>query len=84
MFAGEFPCKLDVKGLFAMPASLREYFALPGNPEVKKALLSNEASPIHYPDGRQPLPGDAEIARYPFGAQSEADVEVTPVDSMFE
>src|SRR5437764_11409216 len=39
MFAGEFPCKLDDKGRFAMPASLREYFALPGNPEVKKAVL---------------------------------------------
>ena len=39
MFAGEFPCKLDDKGRFAMPASLREYFALPGNGEVKKAVL---------------------------------------------
>jgi MraZ protein len=39
MFAGEFPCKLDDKGRFAMPASLREHFALPGNPEVKKAVL---------------------------------------------
>ena len=25
MFAGEFPCKLDDKGRFAMPASLREH-----------------------------------------------------------
>ena len=39
MFAGEFPCKLDDKGRFAMPASLREYFAVPGNLEVKKAVL---------------------------------------------
>jgi MraZ protein len=39
MFAGEFPCKLDDKGRFAMPASLREYFAMPGNLEVKKAVL---------------------------------------------
>ena len=39
MFAGEFPCKLDDKGRFAMPASLREYFALPGHAEVKKAVL---------------------------------------------
>jgi MraZ protein len=39
MFAGEFPCKLDDKGRFAVPASLRERFALPANPEVKKAVL---------------------------------------------
>lgn len=39
MFAGEFPCKLDDKGRFAMPASLRERFALPGNPEIKRAVL---------------------------------------------
>ena len=39
MFAGEFPCKLDEKGRFAMPASLRERFALPANPDVKKAVL---------------------------------------------
>ena len=39
MFAGEFPCKLDDKGRFAMPASLREYFAVPGNLEVKKSVL---------------------------------------------
>lgn len=39
MFAGEFPCKLDEKGRFAVPASLRERFALPNNPEIKKAVL---------------------------------------------
>lgn len=39
MFAGEFPCKLDDKGRFAVPASLRERFALAGNPEIKKAVL---------------------------------------------
>jgi len=39
MFAGEFPCKLDDKGRFAMPASLREHFAMPGHLEVKKAVL---------------------------------------------
>ena len=39
MFAGEFPCKLDEKGRFAVPASLRERFAVPGSPAVKKAVL---------------------------------------------
>ena len=39
MFAEEFPCKLDDKGRFAMPASLREYFVVPSHLEVKKAVL---------------------------------------------
>ena len=39
MFAGEFPCKLDEKGRFAVPASLRERFALPDHAEVKRAVL---------------------------------------------
>jgi MraZ protein len=39
MFAGEFPCKLDEKGRFAVPTSLRDRFAVPGSPEVKKAVL---------------------------------------------
>ena len=39
MFAGEFPCKLDDKGRFVVPTSLRERFALPANPELKKAVL---------------------------------------------
>lgn len=39
MFAGVYPCKLDDKGRFAMPASLREHFALPKQTEVKKAVL---------------------------------------------
>jgi MraZ protein len=39
MFAGEFPCKLDDKGRFAVPASIRERFALPGNTEAKRAVL---------------------------------------------
>lgn len=39
MFAGEFSCKLDDKGRFAVPASLRDRFALPGNAAVRKAVL---------------------------------------------
>ena len=39
MFAGEYPCKLDDKGRFAMPASLRETFAVPNHSELKKAVL---------------------------------------------
>lgn len=39
MFAGEFPCKLDDKGRFAVPATLRDRFSLPEPPGVKKAAL---------------------------------------------
>lgn len=39
MFAGEFPCKLDDKGRFAVPASLRERFITSDLPQVKKAVL---------------------------------------------
>jgi MraZ protein len=39
LFAGEFPCKLDEKGRFAVPASLRDYFGVPGSPAIKKAVL---------------------------------------------
>ena len=39
MFAGEFPCKLDDKGRFAVPSSLRERFALPDQPSIRKAVL---------------------------------------------
>ena len=39
MFAGEFPCKLDDKGRFAVPASLRDRFAIAGKAEIKKAVL---------------------------------------------
>jgi MraZ protein len=39
LFAGEFPCKLDEKGRFAVPTSLRDHFGVPGNPAIKKAVL---------------------------------------------
>jgi transcriptional regulator MraZ len=39
LFAGEFPCKLDEKGRFAVPTSLRDHFGVPGNPTIKKAVL---------------------------------------------
>ena len=39
MFAGEFPCKLDDKGRFAIPASLRDRFAIVGKAAIKKAVL---------------------------------------------
>ena len=38
LFAGEFPCKLDEKVALRF-ASLRDYFAVPGSPAIKKAVL---------------------------------------------
>jgi zinc protease len=66
------------------PARLEIVLAGTGMSEVKKALLSNAPTPIQYPDARPPLPGDAEIAKFSFGAQGDADVEIVQVDSMFE
>jgi zinc protease len=66
------------------PARLEIVLAGTGMSDVKKALLSNAPTPIQYPDARKPLPNDAAIATFPFGAQGDADVEVVQVDSMFE
>lgn len=43
MFAGEYPCKLDEKGRFALPSSLRDYFVVPGQAEAKKVVLVRSA-----------------------------------------
>lgn len=39
MFAGEYTCKLDDKGRFAVPTSLREPFSLSEGGEAKRAML---------------------------------------------
>jgi hypothetical protein len=60
---------------------------------VKKTLLSGEPTPIHYQadaQGKTPekpasqLATDKQIEVVPFGVQSEADVQLAPVDQMFE
>src|SRR5207244_3727449 len=66
------------------PARLEIVLAGTGMDDVRKTLLSNAPTPIQYPDARQPLPNDAEIAKFPFGAQGEADVELVQVESVFE
>jgi zinc protease len=61
--------------------------------EMKKAILSNAPTPIHYQkdaDGKSPerpkaqLDTDAQIAKLPWGAKGDADVEIVPVAQMFE
>lgn len=39
MFAGEYACKLDDKGRFSVPTSLREPFSLSQDPCAKRAML---------------------------------------------
>jgi zinc protease len=60
---------------------------------VKKTVLSGDATPIQYQrdaTGKTPdkppaqLATDKEIEKFPFGARGDADVEITPVDKMFE
>jgi MraZ protein len=39
MFAGEYACKLDDKGRFSVPTSLREPFSLSESSDAKRAML---------------------------------------------
>ena len=39
MFAGEYPCKLDDKGRFSVPASLRNSFCLADHGDARRAVL---------------------------------------------
>jgi hypothetical protein len=60
---------------------------------VKKALLSGDPTPIHYQRdaaGKTPqkpaeqLATDKEIEKSPFGAKGDSDIQVVPVERMFE
>jgi hypothetical protein len=56
---------------------------------VKQVILANQPTPIRYQDAsvKRPQPqldADAEIARHPFGAIGESDVEIVPVEKLFE
>ena len=75
------------------PSKLEIVLAGKDMASVKKAVLSGEPTPIQYQrdaTGKTPekppaqLATDREIEKFPFGARGDADVEVTPVDRMFE
>ena len=60
---------------------------------LKKAILANEPSPIHYPTDAAGKPRvvpkavsdtDATIAAFPLGAQGEADVRIVKVTALFQ
>jgi zinc protease len=75
------------------PSKLEIVLAGKDMASVKKTVLSGEPTPIHYQrdaTGKTPekppaqLATDKEIEKFPFGAQADADVQVFPVEKMFE
>ncbi len=75
------------------PAHLEIAMAGKNMAEVKKALLSGAPTPIHYQadaQGKTPsrppaqLATDKQMEVFPFGIENEGDVQVVPVDRMFE
>ena len=75
------------------PARLEIAMAGKDMAAAKKIILSNERTPIRYqrdasgktPDKPQAqLAEDQEIEAFPFGAQNDADVQIVPVEQMFE
>jgi len=80
-------------GKWIDPARLQIVLAGTGMDEVKKALLSGKPTPIQYQrdaTGKTPdkppaqLARDREMEKFPFGARTEADVEVVRVEQMFQ
>jgi zinc protease len=71
------------------PSRLQVVLVGPDMAAVKQAILANQPTPITYQDAsvKRPqaqLDADAEIARFPFGTAGEADVEIVPVEKLFE
>ena len=75
------------------PEALQCALAGPGMGEVKRVLLSNAETPMHYQkdaQGNVPekppalLESDRAVNRTPFAAQGDQDVQIVPVERMFE
>lgn len=70
------------------PKKLEIVLAGPGMAEVKKALLSNAPTPIHYANPAEKdatlLATDKRVEQMPFGAQGDGEVEIVPVDRVFQ
>jgi len=75
------------------PDALQCALAGPGMDEVKRVLLSNAETPMHYQkdaQGKVPekpaslLESDRAVNQAPFGAQGNDDVQIVPVEKMFE
>ncbi len=70
------------------PGDLQIVLAGPNMGELKTELLANTPSPIHYANGATKPQGildlDTKIQAYPLGIESEGDIEVVPVEKLFE
>ncbi|TMB30900.1 MAG: insulinase family protein [Deltaproteobacteria bacterium] len=75
------------------PAKLEIVLAGKDMAAVKKTVLAEDPTPIHYQQdasGKTPekstaqLATDKEIEKFPFGAKGDADAQVVSVDRMFE
>ena len=71
------------------PSKLQIVLVGPNMAQVKAALLAGSPSPIVYQNKDQQRPvaqteSDAAIAAFPLGTLTDADVEIVPVDKLFE
>ena len=70
------------------PEELQIVLSGPDMKALKADILANTPSPIHYASGmakpQAVLDEDAKIAAFPLGAASDAEVEVAPVETLFE
>ena len=71
------------------PSKLQIVLVGPEMAQVKAALLAGAPSPIVYQNKDLVRPAaqtesDAAIAAFPLGALTDADVEIVPVDKLFE
>ena len=75
------------------PDDVQIVIVTPDAAALRKAILANEPSPIHYPRNAQgkarEVPKavsdvDALIAAFPLGARGETDVRIVQVDQLFQ
>ncbi|MGZ6162548.1 MAG: M16 family metallopeptidase [Myxococcaceae bacterium] len=75
------------------PEEVQIVIVTPDAAALKKAILANAPSPIHYPKDAEGKPrevpkavsdADAIIAAFPLGAQGDADVRIVKVNALFE
>ncbi len=70
------------------PEELQLVLSGPDMKALKADILANNPSPIHYASGmtkpQAVLDEDAKIAAFPLGAASDAEIEIAPVETLFE
>ncbi len=75
------------------PARAQLVLVTRGAGEVKRAILSDAPTPVHYqkdaqgqspPKPKEQLAADARAEKFSFGAKGDAAVEIIPVEKLFE